>query len=336
MFEIKNSIWLTWEHQRRSIELSQEFGVDYFEVISDKRSISSKIMLIVKTIQLINKLRPDIVFAQNPSNILAALVCFLAKFYNFSVIVDRHSNFIFSESDADEYSKLGVWIGNVLSSYSLSRADLTIVTNQYIKNIVLEHGGDAVILPDKFPELSKGVKLKLNGKYNIVFPCTFSPDEPVEEVVRAAGLLDKDIMIYVTGNYKKFKKLRNLAVPDNLIFTGFLSEKEYQSYLLSGDIVLALTKREHTLLCSAYEAVSLKKPLVISDKDDLKEYFNKGTVRTDNSCESIAASIKQCIEQYYLLSNLVNELHDELSLSWGKQKELLMQHINMIDERNKS
>ena len=327
----KNAIWITWENQRRSVELAKHIGAKYFELSSSASSGHRVMCLILKTIKLLLHEKPTMVFVQNPSNILAAFICFCKNFSTLKVVVDRHSNFIFDQLDAVNYSKVGVLIGNFLSSYSLARADLTIVTNEYIKNIVIKSGGRPFVLPDKIPDLSDGERVKHSGKYNILFPCTFSPDEPVEEVIKAAKMLPEDIMIYITGNDKKYNRKSLSSVPVNIVFTGFISEEKYQSYIKSCTIVLALTTREHTLLCCAYESVSVGIPMVLSDKEDLYNYFYKGIILTDNSSVSIAHSIKKALSELPKLSKQIMELRKELMTTWDKRFGLLLEEIALIN-----
>jgi len=309
-------------------------GIKCLELQSTMPSPLRYIILVFKTIKFFLTNRHEVVFVQNPSNILAALVCMLANIYQFVVIVDRHSNFIFSKEDAMEYPRLAVFLGNQLSSFSLAQAGLTIVTNEHIQRIAMAQGGRAFILPDKLPELSLGSRINLAGKYKIIFPCTFSPDEPVAEVIKAAALLKKEVVIYTTGNFKKVANMDEFTIPDNVVFTGFLAEDEYQSYIKSCDMVLALTIRDHTLLCSAYEAVSLKKPMILSDKSDLTKYFYKGHISTDNSSESIANAINECIAKYDELCDSIAELHFELDKSWEKQYNKLLNEISMVVKGN--
>lgn len=312
-------IWITWEKQRRSVELSGALGIKLLELSYYGNKFLKPLIPSLKTIYILYRFRPQIVFVQNPSNVLAALVCLLRRLFNFMVIVDRHSNFIFSESDARHYSKWSILFANFMSNYSIRNANLTIVTNKYIKNIIENIGGRGFVLQDKLPELTFGREKKLKGKYNIVFVCTFSPDEPVTEVIKAGKYIDENIYIYITGNNQKYNDLPQTSIPKNVIFTGFLPEEDYQTLLCSSDILLALTIRDHTLLCAAYESVALCKPCILSRKKDLNEYFYKGSIVTDNYAYDIADAINNTLRTYDILLKEIKELRQEILRKWPIQ-----------------
>ncbi len=331
MFRRSRAIWITWEFQRRSLELAEAFNAKLCLVLYSRRNqVFKPFLLSLRTLKIIFVNRPRIVFVQNPSNILAAFVCLLRKFLRFKVIVDRHSNFIFSDSDARQYSRLSMFISNQLSNFSLKNADLTIVTNRHIKDLVEKVGGKAFILQDKLPCLKAGTTIPLKGKNNIVFPCTFSPDEPIDEVIKAADYLDDETYIYVTGNSQGYLAGSKIAIPRQIIFTGFLCEEEYQSLLYSCSLLLALTTRPHTLLCCAYEAVSLCKPFVLSDHPELKEYFYKGSVIVENRGENIAKGIHKVISNYDFFSNEIAELKRELEEKWDNRFHRLEVLLNRL------
>jgi glycosyltransferase involved in cell wall biosynthesis len=233
--------------------------------------------------------------------------------------VDRHSNFIFSKRDALNYSKWSIFVSNLLSNYSIKNADMTIVTNEYLKHLIEKKGGRAFVLQDKLPEFFNRKIVPLKGKYNVIFVCTFSPDEPVDEVIKAADYFPNDICIYITGPYHKYNKLSRTIIPSNVILTGFLEEEDYQSLLQSGTLLLTLTDRDHTLLCSAYESVAVGKPFIMSKKNDLREYFYKGNATTENFAKDIAKAVNIVLERYNVFTKEIEELKLELQNAWEKR-----------------
>jgi hypothetical protein len=310
---LNKTIWITWETQRRTEELSKALGIKLYKIIYDGNYIIRYLLLSIKTIVLLIKIRPNKVIVQNPSIVLTTVICFLEKLFRYKIIVDRHTNFKFSSLD---HPDIKLRIFHFLSKYTIRKADLTIITNESLRKIVNERGGNGFVLQDKIPELKLKEKIPLRGKNNLVFIASFSGDEPIEEVMKAARLLNPDIFIYITGNYKKVKKEFIENAPTNIVFTGFLNEKDYQSLLYCADVLIALTTQEHTLLCGAYEGVSLLKPLIISNKNDLRNYFYKGVVATNNNSNSISKSIITALENYDLLKKDIIELYSELKSDW--------------------
>ena len=290
-------IWITWERQRRSVELSKAFDSKIYILAQSSSDIPIRliryIVLGLKTAKLVFIKKPDLIFAQNPSIMLALELCILKKILYYKIVIDRHSNFKF------QYSKGLIWkLFHLISDYTLKQADLTIVTNLYLKNFVLKKGGNAFVLPDKLPCLKPGNTLKLKGKINIVVPSSFNADEPIIEIIKAAQKISKDICIYFTGDFKKLKnKTDTLETSSNIIYTGFLPEDEYQSLLFSADIIMALTTQDYTLNCAAYEAVVLEKPLILSKFTSIMRYFSKGAIYCNADQMSIHYAIMEAIQR---------------------------------------
>jgi hypothetical protein len=82
-----------------------------------------------------------------------------------------------------------------------------------------------------------------------------------------------------------------------VILTGYLSEEEFDRYLLSCDVVLDLTTRDNCMVCGAYEGVAAEKPLLLSDNEATAAYFTDGVELTNNSavdiCEKLVLMLSQ-------------------------------------------
>ena len=105
-------VWFTWERQRRSIELAKTFRCKLF--IIEYNGFKRYPLSILKTICILKKTKPDILFVQNPSMILATLACIYKLIYNTTVIVDRHSTFLLSERNKNRKYAPGIIIFKLL------------------------------------------------------------------------------------------------------------------------------------------------------------------------------------------------------------------------------
>lgn len=281
------AVWITWERQRRSIEMARQLDVPLHLIDTGRRGLARYVLSVWQTLSVLRRERPRVVFAQNPSVLLAALVCAVRPFFGYRVVVDRHSNFDFADTDSG--------LLNRISNYSLRKADLTIVTNTFLERLVAAKGGRGFILQDPLPVLASGPPMPLKGRKNVVFVCTYKPDEPVAEVLEAARRLPDDVVVHVTGNDKRLPDELRATLPGNVVLTGFLSQADYDRLMASANLVLELTTRDHTLLCGAYEALSVGTPLVISNMTALVEYFRAGVVVTTNDAPAIAAAIETAL-----------------------------------------
>jgi len=330
-FSDNDIIWISWEDHRRSRELSSHLGaVLVFMDIKGSR-LKRYMALMPKTLFVILKNRPRIIICQNPSIVLAALLALIKDIFKFNLVVDRHTNFKFHKIG----SKNIKWkIFFVLSDYSLRRADLTVVTNEALKEIVESKGGRSVVLQDKLPDLSCAANISLKGSKNVLVISTFSDDEPIEEIVDASSRFGLDTCFYITGNYYKYPEIESILkrLPENIILTGFVDEHRYQSLLFSSDLVMILTNQEYTLNCGSYEAVQLEKPMILSDTETIKEYFNKGAVYVKSDQNSIYRGLKQGLNDIVRLRKEVSILKGRLRKDWVAKVNLLQAQLDQFKD----
>lgn len=304
-------IWITWENQRRNREISCALGATLYELkeIDAIRNPWKKYIRGLKdTIRILFQERPEIVFCQNPSLVLAAFMVTIKNIMGIKVCVDAHNAGLFPQEGRS-------YLLGLLSRYIQRRADLTIVTNEGMRNCVEKNHGRAFILPDKIPAIPLRSPATLKGKNNILFICSYADDEPYEQVFKAAGEIDPQTCIYVTGNYHK-RNIDHRTLPVNVILMGYVTEEEYITMLNSVDATIDLTTRENCLVCGAYETVAVGKPLILSNTQALRSYFNRGAVYTPNSAEGICKAIKQVVAHKEQLSSEVRELKTTREAEW--------------------
>jgi glycosyltransferase involved in cell wall biosynthesis len=319
----RRALWVSWERHRRSRELARALSIPLSEIVVAGPRLWRSSSCAARTVWLLLRVRPSLLFVQNPSVQLTYLACRLKPLLGYTLVVDRHSNFNFADTEHGFF--------NHLSNYTLRTADLTIVTNETVAGIVQGKGGRTLVLQDILPTLRPRPLAMPKSRVRIVYICSFLPDEPVEEMLGAARRLGDEFQICVTGRVpKRFQNLARSA-PGTVTFTGFLPEEEYVSLLGSADVVMVLTKRENTLLCGAYEGVSLRKPLVLSNQAVLRDYFKKGVVLTENTPEAIEAAIRKAARERVRLGVELAELVPELQADWASRFEQLRAQLGLID-----
>jgi len=314
---------ISWERHRRSRELARALNVPLAEIVSDGPRLWRSMSCAARTVAVLLRARPTVLFVQNPSVQLAYLAGLLKPLLGYTLVVDRHSNFDFEDTERGLF--------NYLSNDSIRRADLTIVTNDTIAALVEGKGGRALVLPDRLPTLEPGPRSLPEAAARIVYICSFLPDEPVEALLGAAGRLGEDYRFYVTGKVSTPYRDRVRSAPSNVTFTGFLTEEDYASLLGAADLVVVLTTRVNTLLCGAYEGVSLRKPLVLSDQVVLREYFTRGVVLTENTPEAIEAAIRSAVRERDRLKAEMGELVPVLRADWNARFDRLLQRLGWAD-----
>lgn len=323
-----DKLWITWETQRRSVTLANFLGCNL--LIFDTEGFFRYPICLLKTLLALLIHRPKILFVQNPSIVLAAFSCFFCSLSGTKLIVDRHSNFRLNKPQS---GTLPIWIFMRLHFYSLKYADLTIVTNSYIAELVKKANGKPVVLPDKLPILSTQSTLTPKTGLQILLISSFGFDEPIRETIEAFRLLNNiNCSLFITGNFKKRPSEIPVLLPPNTYLTGFIPDSQYIDLLFSSDIILVFTKADYCMLCGCYEAVSAQKPLITSDKAVLKSYFT-GAVFVNNTAESICNGINEVINNLDHYRNISSLMKQEIEIKWEEHfknlKSILQKSFNL-------
>jgi glycosyltransferase involved in cell wall biosynthesis len=308
----KMPLAITWFAHRRTDSLCQKLGWTYLVIDTHSRGLIRYVELSFRTIVSLVRRRPRVVVAQNPSLVLTLLCIALRPALRFRLVVDAHNEAI------RPYLHTGifiVWATRVCHQC----ADLTIVTNRPLAETVIRAGGKAYVLPDPIPRSPEvSVTPSREGGFLIAVISTFARDEPLSEVFGAASLLPGTFHFRVTGNVKHLEPALRAKAPENVIFTGFLSEADYWGLLFECDAVVDLTKMPDCLVCGAYEAVGARKPLVLSDSRVARDWFGDAATYVDNVATAIAESVLR--------------IHAE-SATWRRRSELANTRIQSSWEK---
>jgi len=275
---------------------------------------------------LIARMRPNTLIVQNPSLFLAAFAVIFRGLFGYNLVVDRHTNFMINKPDSIK-KRVFCLIGD----FSLRGSNLTIVTNKFLAELVKSKGGKAFILPDPLPQLEKHVPYPVASKKSVCFICTYASDEPYNEVIAATRLLPEDVSVYITGKYSPNNLTQEsrdtVAELDNLFMTGFLSDAEYSGLLNTVDVVMDLTTLDHCLVCGAYEAIAIGKPLILSEKEANRELFGNAPVYINHSAIAIQTGITLAFEDLDSRTVAMNQLRTTYESYWGKSFSSLQEII---------
>jgi glycosyltransferase involved in cell wall biosynthesis len=277
-------IWITWERQIRNRSMSEALRVPLFEIISSRSRIGRYASCISRTLEVLYRERPSIVICQNPSLVLTFFLLKLKPIFGFKVVIDAHFGGVEAYNGSEVFQRI--------LDHCNGTADLVIVTNENHGRYVRAARGKTFVCPDPLPDLSpyQGSREEIRGK--VFFICSFDIDEPFHEVFRAAEMLSPEgLRFVVSGNYGK-AGIDRAAFP-HMELLGFVPEVEFYHHLFSCQVVVDLTDHENCLVCGAYEALAAEKPLVLSKKRALQDYFRGGTVFTENRAGDIASAVRR-------------------------------------------
>jgi glycosyltransferase involved in cell wall biosynthesis len=198
------------------------------------------------------------------------------------------------------------------------RALTTIVHNRSQEKIVKRWGCRYCVIGFTPGDYPAGERFPLSGQFNIAVISTFAPDEPVSVIFDAARLMP-EINFYFTGKTERIPRDLSTNKPRNCHFTGYLAYENYVGLLRGVDVVMDLTTRDHTLLMGAFEAVSLGKPLIVSDWPILQEYFSLGTIHIPNTVKGVFEGVRRCQRELPSLQRDIFILQENLQSDWNKR-----------------
>lgn len=307
-------IFVAWiGHSRRSQLIAEKFRLELHlvQVLKRRRLLIPLryILQTVVTIALLIREKPKLVFVQNPPIFAVLIVYLYAKLAGAKYVIDSHTGALLHP----------MWQWSLPLHGFLSRqAITTIVTNEHLASMIKSWGGQTTIIADIPTTFPPGKPFPTNGRFNVAVINTFSPDEPLNEILDAANSLP-DVQFYITGDLVRAKKtyLKNQA--DNVKFTGFLPDEEYLGLLRAAQAIMVLTTDDHTMQRGACEAVWLGKPIITSDWPLLKSYFYKGTIHVDNSSQGIQEGIRRMEQQVEFLEKEVLLLQKDRRLEWEEK-----------------
>jgi|SRR6185437_2739005 len=261
----------------RSVMIYHSFwGSNYFTVLCKYITQS------VATLRVLLRERPRVVFVMTPPAIACFPVMLYAALFRARWVIDAHS----ATFNNARWRAL-----SFLQRFLSRRAATTIVTTPHWQELLRRWGARSDIIQDvpiAFPEPSH---LTVPAGPNIAVICTFTFDEPIECIFRAAAKVP-EVRFHVTGNARRVSPALLAIKPPNLELTGFLADADYVALLIRCTAVMCLTTLDHTMQRGAYEAAYLGRPIITSDFGLLRSAFPVATVYVSDDPESVAEGVR--------------------------------------------
>lgn len=295
---MREAVWISWQKHVRNQSLSVHLGVELHEFLSGQVRPLRYLACTVRTIRLIKRRQPQVVFAPNPSIVLTCLLLGLKHILGYRFAIDAHYAGIIAVNRN--------WAIQKVLDFCNRRADLVIVTNETHQRYVEGIGGNALICEDPLPDIEHYAEGVTEQVKKIFCICSFDVDEPYAQMFDAAAILQAEgYSFWVSGNYARSGIVREQWPHVN--FLGYVAIEEFYLHLAEAQVVVDLTMQENCLLCGAYEAMAINKPLVTSKTIALQNYFTSGTVFVDHESESIAEGIRLAYSTRIRLKQQIKE-----------------------------
>ncbi len=286
----KKNIYVAWvKFQRRAVSMESFFDYDCIHITSLFKHkyfrIFDYVIKSIKTLGYLFKYKPNVVWIQLTPTFLLNILLLYKRFFNNNVVI---------VSDCHNGVFVGKW-KKYFSSDLLNKSNIILVHNTVIRDIAINMGLDpskTIILGDKPAEKSINFIPLQQKEYakQVLMPCGFSKDEPLEVVFEAAKLIP-DITILISGPKERGVSLFDYSKkPENVHLIGYLSLQDFETIFLQSDLILGLTTYDHIQLSVANEAVGMEQPMVLSNTTLLCEMFNKGVIHVETlNADSIAS-----------------------------------------------
>jgi len=319
MKKIQRRLLLSWNrNQPRSESFSFYLQATYYCIcpFEDKGGMFRYFWLLLKyilaslkTLLLLKKDRPDIIFVVNPPIFAPFIVWIYCRMNRADYVIDTHSA-AFTWKRWTFFQRL---------HKMLSRGALVnLLHNEPLAKKVASWGAPSMTYPDPPPRLATVCGYPFREGFNAVFVCTYSRDEPVEGVLEAAKQMPS-VNFYITGHISRAPKQIVNRVSANVILTDYLPRKEYVALLAGCSVVICLTSDNDTMQCGGHEGMELGRPIITSDWPVLREYFSKGAIHIDNTANSLVEAITEMRNKYKYYAEQIQILRKERQSTWKKQ-----------------
>jgi hypothetical protein len=260
--------------------------------------------------------RPRAIIATNPPIFPGFIAYLYSRLTGAPVVLDSHpSSFGF-----DAQSKVAT-LTMPLQDYLIPRVEGSIVTEEKLVEKVTELGGRADIVHEAQPRWTISPVSSLPERPKVLLVGIFAPDEPVHLVTEAAWELP-GVDFLITGDLRKCPEELLAKPAPNVHFVGFLNQKAYLEALSSANIVVTLTERPEDVSRAGCEAVSARRPLMISDWPAARLYFPHA-IAVQNTVEGIVAGVTGALEEYDRFVEVADLAFDEQEKRWQSQLAVL-------------
>jgi hypothetical protein len=304
---------VTWEDHRRTRELCDWLGLPLHALTFNASRLRRYTRLIRRTLHLLFQKRPRVVYVQNPSLVLTLLVLATRMLLGrYRVVMDAHNEAVAPFTNA-------YWPITWLSRVALRSADITIVTNSALAAQVQAIGGRPLVLPDRLPTAPFAPRpvARSQGPLQIMVVATYAADEPIAEIIEAARQLGRDFEFRITGRETKLPAEQRQRLPANVKQTGFLTEHDYWQLMNDSHVVLDLTLKPNCLVCGAYEALALMRPMILSGNAATVDLFGKVALfPATHAASDIALAVKEMVARLDELAAVVAEEGPSFDRRW--------------------
>lgn len=321
------TVYIAWaNYQRRAVSMQKYLSFDLFHIAPNAGGFLSKLMGYVRqsilTLQIVHRSKPDVVWIQLPPNFIVHILVLVRTLTRtrFKIVLDCHNA-----------SLRAPWLSTPLFALACRASDLLIVHNEEVLQQIppaLVGGHTSIVVLEDPPSSFENETPDLPLENFVLVPCSFHDDEPIEMVLAAARLLPS-VEFRITGSLEKARAKGYLRNPQpNVVFTGFLSEFEFNRLLHSSAVVAGITTYEGIQLSVASEAIGAGKALILSGTRVLRQMFEDCAVFFENNEVDFSDAVLNAIRDRPRMELLASESLERRVIAWQSKAITIEVEIN--------
>ena len=324
---LHGAVFITWERHRRTRGIAEYFGVTTEEIVASGPRWRRYPVQLWHTVCTLMRTRATTIIVQNPSLILGLVAVLWRRSAGRGrrVVVDAHNQAVVPYLANNPVIR---WLSRLV----IRGADLTLVTNPSLADKVTVIGGQACVLPDRLPEVEprSANPLDEGQPLRVLVVATYAPDEPIDAVLKAAASSGTNFQFAFTGNWRKLAASSRALAGENVGFLGYLDDSAYWQAMVDSHVVLDLTLMPDCLVCGAYEAVAIGRPVVLSDTPVQRAYFRDAARYTIPEESSITDCLRALRREYLLAVAQVTRRREEMSREWQVSAGRVVERIQSL------
>jgi glycosyltransferase involved in cell wall biosynthesis len=240
----------------------------------------------VQTWKVLSRADPKTVLVITPP-VFAPIVAWLwCLVHRRTLVVDCHTGAFHSTKWA--------WARPV-HRWLLRHVQVVLLHTEELESLVSGWGARTLLLPDDLPNVCEASPTTKGAGQRVLVAGSFDTNEPVQSVIDAARLLP-DVEFRLTGDTRLLTSQQRIGAPANVVFTGYIPYAVFLGELQAADVVGVFSTDPRIMNRSAFEAVGLGCPLVLSDLPGLRSRFGAAALFCTNEPRAIAEALGIAIQ----------------------------------------
>jgi len=291
----------------------------------------------IMTFRKLLKTQPDVVVVQNPP-IFAPLTCLIySKFYTAKIVIDHHLIWSMSGFINNPILKSAI---RAVEEFCVKEASLNTTYSDDWEHELTEIGaknaltiydfvdktwvGEADLsIREKFPKDKKIIVMACGTGHSLEHP-----DLLIESSKDLSNLVTA-----ITGdsNYLRAQidKARNLGIK-NVIFTGFLRDREYRGLIATCDFVANISDEPYGIPHTITEGLAAGRPVITSGNPSIRKLLGQdySLIVPHNDIENIRKVISIALKRQEEFKRQANRLYMQLKEKRERQLERLLKFLD--------